>query len=180
MIIRQANHLALLVATVLALGISFSSQAAIAKGGDLRVATVDMQRAIQTVSEGKKARKSLETAFNKKKRELQKEEAEIKKLHEELKKQSLAMNEKALGQKQAEIQKRVMALQEKTARSQMEIQRREQELTKPIVERLRKVISGMAKKRGYSLVLERNENNVLYSLAKDDLTEEVIKGYNKK
>ena len=146
---------------------------------NMRLATVDMQKALQTVEGGKKARGQLESEFNKKKAELQKEESEIKKLHDEFQKQSLVMNEQTRAKKQGELQKRIMELQEKTARSQMEIQKKEQDLTLPIVANLRDIIKKLAEEKGYNMVLEKNENAVLYSQDKDDLTEEVIKLYNK-
>jgi outer membrane protein len=144
-----------------------------------KIGTVDMQKALQTVDAGKKAKSQLEGEFTKKKTELQKEEAAIKKLHEEFQKQSLVMTEAARTKKEAEIRERVMKFQESTQRSQNEIQKKEQELTVPIIEKLRSVINGLAKSKGYSVVLEKNENTVLFSQEKDDLTKEVIEAYNK-
>src|SRR3989338_2978813 len=118
---------------------------------EVRIATVDMQRALQTVKDGMKARSELESAFNKKKGELQKEEAELKQMHEELKKQSMVLSEKAMVKKQSEMQERVMKFQEKTARSQAEIQQKEQELTAPIIDRLRKLIGKAAQDKGYTM-----------------------------
>jgi Skp family chaperone for outer membrane proteins len=40
------------------------------------------------------------------------------------------------------------------------------------------VIKKIAEKKGYTVVLEKNENSVLYSLEKDDLTTEVVSSYN--
>lgn len=165
-----------LVAVGVLLGIAGTPRAQASVEG-IRIATVDMQRALQAVKDGKKARQTLEKEFNSKKTELEKEKASIEKMHEELQKQSLVMNEKALAKKQAELQQKVMQLQELTARSQYEIQKREQELTAPIVEKLKGVISKIAKDKGYSVVLEKNEQTVLYSLEKDDLTAQVIDGY---
>ncbi len=147
---------------------------------DAKVATVDMQRALQSVESGKKAKSQLEKEFNAKKKDLQDEEAKIKKMGEEFRKQSLVMSDEARAKKEGELRERVMKLQEITARSQGEIQQKEHELTLPIISRLREIISEVAKQKGYSVVLERNENMVLYSLDKDDLTEEVIGIYNKK
>ena len=44
---------------------------------------------------------------------------------------------------------------------------------------MRAVISDLAKRKGYAVILEKNENTVLFSLEKDDLTEEVVTTYNK-
>lgn len=147
---------------------------------DEKIGVVDMQTALQSVDAGKKAKAELEKDFNKKKQELQNEESAIKKMGEELKKQSLVMNEEARQKKQAELQERIMKFQEKTARSQAEIQKKERELTDPIINSLRNVISELAKKRGYTVVLEKDENNVLFSQEQHDLTSEVIKEFNKR
>lgn len=144
-----------------------------------RIGTVDMQRALQSVESGRSAKAQLEKEFNVKKKDLQEEEASIKKMGEEFRKQSLVMSEEARAKKQGEIQERILKLQEKTARSQGEIQRKEQELTEPILTKLRKIISDLAKQKGFTVVLEKNENMVLFSQEKDDLTEEVISLFNK-
>ncbi len=143
------------------------------------IGTVDMQKALRTVEAGKKAKQQLETIFNKKKQELQTEEQNLKKMHDEFQKQSMVLSEQARVKKQTELQQKLAAFQETTMRSQQELQKKEQELTAPIVNKIRTIIQDMAKKKNYSVVLEKNENSVLFSLEKDDLTEDVVKEYNK-
>jgi len=144
-----------------------------------KVGTVDMQRALQAVDAGKKAKAQLEKEFNSKKKELQTEEASIKKMTEEFKKQSMVMSDEARAKKQGELQERIMKFQDLTARSQGEIQQKERDLTQPILAKLRTIIADLAKKEKLSLVLEKNENNVLYSLEKDDYTNQVISIFDK-
>ena len=98
---------------------------------------------------------------------------------EEFKKQSLVMSDEARAKKQAELQERILKFQELTGRSQVEIQQKERKLFQPIFTKLRSIIAEMAKKKEYTVILEKNENNVLYSLEKDDLTDEVISTYDK-
>jgi outer membrane protein len=150
-----------------------------ARAEDQRIGTVDMQKALQTVDNGKKAKAQLEKEFKAKQKEVQEEEASIRKAGEELEKQSLVMNEEAKNRKRGELQQRIMKLQESTARSQQELQAKEHDLTKPIIDRLRSIIADLAKKKNYTVVLERNENTVLFSQDKDDMTQEVIDSYNK-
>ncbi|MEK6704540.1 MAG: OmpH family outer membrane protein [Bdellovibrionota bacterium] len=146
---------------------------------EMKIGVVDMQKALQGVDAGKKAKLQLEKDFNAKKKELDTEKTSIEKMGEEFKKQSLVMSDEARAKKQGEIQEKILKFQEMTARSQAEIQRKEHELTQPIIGRLREVISELAKQKGYSMVFEKNENTVLYSLDKDDLTNDVINGYTK-
>lgn len=145
----------------------------------VKIGTVDMAKALQSVEAGKKAKAELEKEFNAKKKQLQSEEANIKKMGEEFRKQSLVMNDEARAKKQGELQERIMKFQELTARSQGEIQQKEATLTQPIITQLRDVITNLAKQKDYTVVLEKNENNVLFSLEKDDLTKEVIEAFNK-
>lgn len=147
---------------------------------DFKLAVVDMQKALQTVDAGKKAKAQLEKEFNSKKKDLQAEEATLKKMIEEFKKQQLVMSDDARMKKQQEIQERGMKFQELTQRSQSEIAQKEAELTQPLIKKLREIISETAKKKNFTVILERNENTVLYFQEKDDITDEVIAQFNQK
>ena len=164
----------MILAMVLGLALGGSAYAE-----EMKIGTVDMQRALQSTDAGKKARAELEKEFNAKKKDLQSEEASIKKMGEEFKKQSLVLSDEARAKKQGEIQERIMKFQQKTAESQGEIQTKERELTEPLLTKLRAVITEMAKSKGYNVILEKSENTVLYSQEKDDLTNEVISAFNK-
>lgn len=163
-------------------GMMSMSFVSVAKAEEAKItfAVVDMQKSLQTVEAGKKAKAQLEKDFNTKKKMLTDEEGAIRKLTEEFKKQSLVMNEEAKGKKQQEIQERIMKFQESTARSQSEIQQKESELTAPIVKNLRDLIKEVASKKGVTLVLDKNEANVLFSADSLDLTNEIVTAYNAK
>jgi outer membrane protein len=145
---------------------------------EIKIGTIDMQRAIQTSDTGKKAKAELELAFNKKKKELQAEEANLKKLQEEFQKKQGALSESAKKEQQGKLQERFMKYQELLQKSQADIQKKEQEMSEPIIHKIREKVAELAKKKGYTLVLEKNENVVLFSQEKDDLTEEVMKAVN--
>ena len=164
----------LVVAGVLGLSLPM---AAMADAEAVKIATVDMQKALQTVESGKKAKATLEKEFNVKKKDLQNEEALIKKATEEFKKQSLVMSDEARNKKQNELQDRILKFQKSTADAQNDIQLKERELTQPIISKLKSIISETAKKKSYTVVLEKNDNNVLFSLDKDDLTNDVINAF---
>ena len=164
----------------LSLIISFIMISSAAIASEFKIAVVDLQKALQTVEAGKKAKASLEKEFNEKKKVLESEENSIKKMTEDFKKQSLVLSEDAKIKKQNEIQERVMKYRELFGKSQMEIQGRERELTDPIIQKLKGVVEEMGNKKGYTMIVEKNENAILFSSAKEDLTEEVIKEFNKK
>jgi outer membrane protein len=165
------------VGLILGLALAFNGQALAA---ETKIGYVDMQKAIQEVAAGKKAKKELEDEFNKKKKELEKREADIKKMGEDFEKRSMAMNDDARQKKQIEIQGEMRKYQEMAAKAQMEIQKRERDLTQPIVVKLRSILEGIAKKEDFTVVLEKSENAVMYAKKEIDLTERIIKEHDKK
>lgn len=147
---------------------------------DIKIAVVDLQKALQSVESGRKAKSTLEREFNDKKKQLQAEEEAIKKMSEDFKKQSMVLSDEAKNRKQQEIQERLVKYRELFGKSQFDIQNRERQLTEPIITKLKGIVDDMGQKQGYTIILEKNDNNVLFSQPKDDLTEDVIKTFNKK
>jgi outer membrane protein len=147
---------------------------------DVKIGFVDMQKAIQETAAGKKAKKELETEFNKKKKDLEKKEADIKKMGEDFEKRSMAMNEDARLKKQGELQGEMRKYQEHAAKAQMEIQKKEHDLTQPIVTKLRSILEDIAKKENFTVILEKSENSVMWAKKDIDLTERLVKAYDGK
>jgi len=145
---------------------------------ETKIGTVDMQKAIQTSSAGKKAKSELEAEFNKKKKDLEKKEGDLKKMGEDLEKKKSVLSEEALGKKQAEFQEEMLKYRDVVQKSQMEIQKKERELTAPILDKMKKVIAKIAKDKGYSMVIE-NTQMILYTDGSGDLTDDVVKAFEK-
>jgi len=143
-----------------------------------KIGFVDMQKAIQATTAGKKAKAELEGDFNKKKKELEKKEADLKKMGEDLEKKKSVLSEEALGKKQAEFQDEMMKYRDVVGKSQQDIQKKEHDLTAPILDKMKGVIAKLAKDKGYSAVLE-NTQMVLFQSGDNDLTDEVIKAFEK-
>ncbi len=97
---------------------------------------------------------------------------------EDLEKKRSVLSEEVLGKKQAEMQEEMLKYRESLNKNQMEIQKKEQDLTRPILEKMRKVIAEAAKAGGYTVVLE-NSAVVLFAEPTSDLTDQVIKAFEK-
>lgn len=145
---------------------------------EAKIGFVDMQKAIQATSAGKKAKAELETEFNKKKKDLEKKEVDLKKMGEDLERKKSVLSEEVLNKKQAEFQEEMLKYRDVVGKSQQEIQKKERELTAPILDKMRKVIGKIAKEKSYSLILE-NSQMVLFSTPEADLTDEVVKSFEK-
>lgn len=162
-----------LVTMVAVLGFSMGGYAAEFKAG-----VVNLQKAIQSTTAGKKAKTELEADFEKKKKELQKKEADLKKMQEDIEKKKSVLSEEVLAKKQDEFREEMMKFQQVVAKNQGEIQKKEQELTQPILDKMKKIVDRISKEKGYSMVLE-NTAMVLFVDSSHDLTDDVVKAFEK-
>ncbi|MBL7543415.1 MAG: OmpH family outer membrane protein [Bdellovibrionaceae bacterium] len=162
-----------LISMVAVVGFSLSGVAA-----EFKVGVVNLQKAIQATSAGKKAKTELESDFEKKKKDLQKKEADLKKMQEDIEKKRSVLSEEVLIKKQEEFREEMMKFQQVVAKNQGEIQKKEQELTQPILDKMKKIVEKMSKDKGYSMVLE-NTAMVLYVDSSHDLTDDVVKAFEK-
>jgi outer membrane protein len=133
---------------------------------------IDMQRVMQSVSDGKKVREILEKEMEKKQKEFQAERQKLGKMAEELQKQSGVMTEAARTKKQSDLQERIAKFEENVARSQMELQQQERELFQPILLKVKAVASELARKNKYKAILD--ESAALYMESQDNLTADAI------
>lgn len=161
------------VATLIGLG----SAPALAAAG--KVGFIDLQRAVQSTTPGKKAKASMDADYKKRKSGLDKKKADIEKMGQDLEKKKSVLSEEVLGRKQMELQEEMMKFQKTVAENQMELQKKEKELLEPIIKKMQAVIEKVAKEKGFSMVLERQGQNVLFAQADADLTDDVIKAFEK-
>ena len=141
---------------------------------------LDIQKVITTIKEGKNVQKTLEKSFNDKKAILKKDEDKIKKAQEDYKKQSMVLAEAARMNKEREMQEAMMGLQNKTMEFQKEIQKMEQDMKKPILEKLRPIIDEVSKTAKVAMTFELSAAPIVYAENKIEITDDVIKAYDKK
>jgi outer membrane protein len=144
-----------------------------------KIGYMDMQKAIQETSAGKKAKKDLEKEFTAKKGELQKREADLKKMDEDLRKKASALSDEVRTKKMQELQTEAMKFQREVGESQVTIQKKERDLTQPIIEKLQVSLEKIAKEGGYTMILEKSEQSVLWAKKDLDLTDSVVKEFEK-
>lgn len=149
------------------------------QAAELKIGYVDMQLAIQQTSDGKKAKTSLEGIAKGKEDKLKKMEAELKKKSDDFQKKASIYDEATKRKKQMELQKEFYDLQQLLGQSQQELRTKEEEALKPIVTKIRAQIDAIAKKDNYTIILERSENLVLFAKKEIDLTDQVVKAYEK-
>lgn len=152
---------------------TFSAQA------EFKAGYIDMQKAIQSTKAGKSAKSALEKDFEKKKKSLQKQEEDLKKKAEDFEKKKMVLSDKVRATKQRELQQEMLKFREELQKSQMTMRQKEMDMTKPILEKMQKVIGEVAKEKGLSMVFERGQDSVMWAEASLDITDAVVKKYNK-
>lgn len=153
------------------------SASAFAEVPAAKVAIIDMQRAIQSVSEGKKARENLQKEWEEKTKKLQADGKKVQDKAAELRKQSMVLDEKTMREKEEALQAEFMKLKEQEMKIQSEFQQRDHEVSSPIINKIRKFVADISKENGYTLVIDGNEGNVIFAQNTDDITEQVVKLY---
>lgn len=146
----------------------------------IKIGYVDMQRVLNEVEDGAKAKERLKKEYNEKQAQLDRKQEELKKKKEDYDKQALVLKEDAKRQKQQELQQDFIELQQLYAKLQKELSENEMSLTKEIFDKAQAIIAEIAQRDGFTLVLDRAEGRILYALPSMDLTNEVIRKYNEK
>ncbi|MBC7714130.1 MAG: OmpH family outer membrane protein [Rhizobacter sp.] len=159
---------------IIALAMSASAFSAVSVG------KVDVQKVLITVNQGVAVRDQLKKSFDEKQALLKKEEDSIKKLQDDYGKKASVINDKEKAKKEKEIQEKIIAIQQKTATFQKEIQDMEQKLKTPILERVKNVVDEVSKAADVDLVYEAATAPILFAKTEKDLTDDVVKAYNKK
>jgi outer membrane protein len=146
---------------------------------DLKIGFVDVRKAIETTKAGQKVKKDLEADFKKREKELQKRAEDVKKMNQDYEKKSLVLSDEAKLKKQGELQEEMMKYNQEVQKNTADLRKKEQELMEPIFKKMQEVINEMAKKDSYTLIIQ-NRENILYAAQEIDLTDRVVKEFEKK
>jgi outer membrane protein len=144
------------------------------------VGKVDIQRILLSVSEGKRVRDQLKKKFEEKQKVLKKEEKSIRTEQESFEKRKNLLSDKKKNEGGQKLQEKILKLQQKSVKYQKEMQGMENKLKKPILEKLKLVIDQVSKKSGVDITFEVSTAPVVYAKESKDLTNDVIKAYDKK
>lgn len=147
---------------------------------NLKIGIVDVQHVLTQSKAGKKAKSNIESYVKKKKKELNKEEKVLDKLQKEFEKNKLTMTKDQVRKKQAQFQKKLTAYKKKAAMSSQEVEKRKRKYQSRALKELKKIVDEIAAKDGYQMLLEKNETGLLFAEESMDITEKVMKIFNKR
>ena len=144
-----------------------------------KIAYVDLQKALNLSEAGKEAKEKIKTEVQGYDAEVQQRQEELKKLKEDLEKQAMLLSEEARNAKERDYQQKVKEYQRFTKDIQETLQQMDQDFTRKILEELLKVAQSYGKSQGYAMILEKTESSIVYADESIDITDAVIKEFNK-
>lgn len=138
----------------------------------MKVAVVDVQRAVMQTEDGLRAQASLKKMFDSRQQELNKRQTDLQKQKEDIDKQSRVLSQSALQKKVDDWQKEMVELQQTFVEYNKELEKKQKELTDPIFERVIGAIKRIAGTDSYDLIVDRA--TVAFARSDLDLTDRVI------
>jgi len=155
--------------------IGFGMVRADAAAPGMKVGYIDLQRTLNETKSGKSAKKRLEKEKSRKQAELDKEQKALKKMAADLERQKVVLKPAVLRQRERQLQEKYVKLQETYMKLQQSLAKQEALLVQNIFSKASPAIKAIAKERGFTMILEKNEGAVLWAAKSLDITDEVNK-----
>jgi outer membrane protein len=151
--------------------------AARSQNSNSRIGSIDIQRAVNECRAGKEAKRNLTLEVEEFQRLVAEKQKELREMRETFEKQGLLLNPEARATREKELQAKMRDFQRWGEDIQNEMNQKRAEMEKTIFIGLQKVAQKVGAEEGYALILEKNENIVLFSSKSTDITDLVIKAY---
>ncbi len=146
----------------------------------LKIAYVDMQKALNYCEAGKEAKRQIASEVGRLQKEFNDMQKELEKIKEDLEKRGSVLSENARQQKERDYQTKLRDLQRLQRDSQEDLRRKDREYSDRILKNLEAIIKKIGEEGKYTLILERNQPTIIYISNLLDLTDEVIRRSDKK
>jgi outer membrane protein len=153
-----------------------------ARAQELKIGYIDSERIFAEYTATKDAQDQFDRDVEAWRKQAEQSEKDLQEMRDDLESQRLLLSEKALQEKE-------MAVQAKASEYERFIQsiwgptgkiaERNAELTKPIVEKIRKVLDKLGAEQGYSIIFDAADGNIVYGEQALDLTDQVLAELNK-
>ncbi len=149
--------------------------AAIPARAEVKIAYVDIQRALNECNAGKRARSNIRSEAERVQARLQREQAEAQALKDELDKKGMLMPPDQRQNLEDELAKKARSFQDDVKNERDELHQKDNEATTAIVRDLAAVVRQLGEKGGYTVVMEKG--GLLWAIPSADITDEVIRSY---
>jgi len=169
----------LLVGVVIVFFSEGYAQAAQAASATVRIGVVDLQKFQKNSKAFQKTGVVVKKKFDEMQQKLDQERDALAKLEDEFKKQSAMLSLDAQEDKKKEVEKKRRYYKFLYDEYTQEMKDTEVEAIKKIMQELEKIVSKMAEKEGYTLILEKRVLGLIYYNEAIDITDRVTEAYDK-
>lgn len=143
---------------------------------DVKVAYVDVQRALNNCDAGKRAKSDFQGRVQSLESKLQREQSEIQSLKDEIEKKGMLMNPDQRQSLQDQYMSKAKDFDRQYKDARDELQAKDNEITSRIVHDLAQIVRTIGERDGYTIVLEKG--SILWGAPQIDITDQVIRSYN--
>ena len=170
---RRTRAVGCTLAALIAVGLPARRAAA-----ELRIAVVDMQRALNECDAGRKAKDQVKAKFERSQDQLKRQRDDLDRLKSDYDKKALVLKEEERRNLEKDLESRSLEFKRKYEDFQRDLKRTDAELTSSIVEELYGIVRDYGPKNNYTLVLEASSGALLYADKSVDVTDEIVKLHN--
>lgn len=149
-----------------------------AHADNVKIAFVDLRRALSETEEGKAAMKKLKRMKDKLQTKIEKKEKEILEMKGVIEKQQNVLTKDALQKKVEEYYQAVTELQQTYMQFQKELAQKEVQLTQDILAKMEGILEDIGRSDGYTMIYDRSSGAVVWAPSHLDLTDKLIQKYN--
>jgi len=160
------------------------AEAAKATNDSFRVAVIDPHEVMEKTKAGSRALALLKEHAKARDNVLKSDQKELERLQEELKAGEGTLPEKELKEKQETFGRKFQDYQKRGQEYQAELAQKQRELVQEYMKKIEAVTSVVAKRHGFSLVVDKGSDTtlkiVLYNRKGLDITSEVVKEFDRR
>jgi outer membrane protein len=143
---------------------------------EIKLAYVDVQRALNECEAGKTAKADFRVKVQGVEQKLQREQNDVANLKDELEKKGMLMKPEQRQSLQDEYINKAKNFERSYKDSKDDLERKDQEMTGMIIHDIAEVIRDVGEKNGYTMVMEKGQ--ILWGAPGIDITDQVIRTYN--
>jgi outer membrane protein len=162
---------------LIAIAFSFAAQA---RADEIKIAFVDVRRALNETVEGKKAMQKLQAEKDKMQKQIDVKEKALLSMKETLEKQQNILSKEALQKKAEEYYTALQELQKMYYELQQDLGQKEAKATQGILVKMQDILKEMGQAGGYTMIYDSSGGAVVWAPSYLDLTDKLITEYNKK
>jgi outer membrane protein len=165
------------ITLLLCLGVAPAGLLAQSSGTSGKIGLVNIQTAILSTAEGKKAMAELQKKYQPRQQEVQKDQQEIQAISDQLQKQAATLSDEEQRHLNRELEEKQKLLKRTTEDAQADFATDRDEMFRRIGQKMVNVIQDYAQKNGFSLIIGSDQVPVYYAATEVELTDQIVKLY---